>query len=132
MNNLSPSSSPSLSQVTSYWNAIGAEKAIKKLLEKGADLHLRDSGERTVLHKLAGVSLSDLRSKEETARFVNCFQLLLSGNSDGINNSKQAVNPTDVNAKDENGFTPLHYAIYMGIHFMQLLWPNIHSNFHTK
>jgi len=62
---------------------------------------------------LAGVSLSDSRSKEETARFVNCFQLLLKGDSDKTN-SKQAVNPIDINAKDEHGFTPLHYAIYMG------------------
>jgi len=87
-----------------------------KLLEKGANLHLRDLKGRTVLHKVAGVALSDLRSADETAKFVNCLQLLLNwGRSDDQNSSKKSADQIDVNAEDEHGFTPLHYAIYMGM-----------------
>jgi len=94
----------------------GAEKAITKLLENGANLHLRDSKGRTVLHKVAGVALSDMRSADETAKFVNCLHLLLNwGRSDEQNSMKKSADQIDVNAVDENGFTPLHYAIYMGI-----------------
>ena len=87
-----------------------------KLLKNGANIHLKDSKNRTVLHKVAGVALSDLRSADETAKFVNCLELLLNwkGNPDETN-CKQAVAPIDVNSKDEHGFTPLHCAIYMGI-----------------
>jgi hypothetical protein len=101
------------------------------LLENGAN-HLRDDGGRTVLHKVAGVALSDLRSADETAKFVNTLQLLL----DSVENpdkKKAVINPIDVNTKDNRYLTPLHYAIYMGItrekeihllHFLMKYRPN--------
>jgi len=89
---------------------IGDEESIVKLLEKGADPHLKDNLGHTVLHQV-GRGFND-----RVNHLVKCLQIFLNYGSPAVGKGKAnkemmalATVPIDVNAKDFANSTALHW-----------------------
>lgn len=85
-------------------------KAVEKLLEKGADPHLKDKEGRTLLHQVVrGIQLK-IDTEEQLADLVKCFRILtVYGHYHSV--EKKPTGPIDINAVDSTNSTVLHLIV---------------------
>jgi len=92
---------------------------VEKLLNKRADLHLRNNDRQTILHKVSSSGhIFEFERKANYAdkgdRLLKCLEMLICRLQEVRKANRPSIIPIDINSQDLNGQTALHYAIHCG------------------